>query len=285
MAEHGDELDRPTTAGIYDRLLGGSSHTAAECEAAERLCEIVPEVALGALANRAFHQRAALWLAERAQLRQFLDLGSGLPTQENTHEVVRRIAPDSRVVYVDKDERAAERSKDLLDGVPGTAFIAADICEPASVLNHPEFRRLIDVRKPVALLATAVLHLIDDEVDPWRLMDQYMTAFAPGSYLALSHGTSDHYDSRQLDLVKAIYRNADRQYHPRPRAQVRRFFAGLELVPPYPGARPEVTYGGLWGAEDPVLADDASTRWFYAGVARKPDLPGPQQKTELAPSR
>jgi hypothetical protein len=256
-----------------------------ECEAAERLCEIVPEVALGALANRAFHQRAALWLAERAQLRQFLDLGSGLPTQENTHEVVRRVAVDARVVYVDRDKRTAKRSKRLLNRVPGTAFIAADICEPASVLSHPKLRRLIDVRKPVGVLATAVMHLIDDEADPWRLVDQYMTAFAPGSYLALSHGTSDHYDSHQLELVKAIYRNADGQYHPRPRADVRRFFDGLELVPPYPSARPEVTYGGLWGAEDPVLADDASARWFYAGVARKPDLPGPQQKAELAPSR
>lgn len=263
------ESAKPTTAGLYDAYLGGTNHTAAERDVADKLRTMLPELEALISANRAFHQRATRWLAEQG-LRQFVDLGAGLPTQDNTHQVVHRTSPDAHVVYVDHDAKTVEVGSDLVADAENTRFIQADMRDPDAVLAHPELRSLIDLNEPVAVLATAVLHFVPDEQDPWGIVSAYMEALAPGSYLALSHGTADKQSKKSVQAVYDVYRNADMMIYGRSREQVEWFFAGLELVPPYDGADPKVTFSGIWGAEDAVAADDDAGRWFYGGVAKRP---------------
>jgi hypothetical protein len=183
------ENAKPTAAGIYDAYLGGTHNTRAEREAAEKLRQGLPEVEAMAWANRSFHQRAVRWLAEQG-IRQFIDLGSGLPTQENTHQVAQRVAPDSRVLYVDHDPRTSRLGRELVTDSPEIGFIQADLSKPAKVLDL-ERHRLIDLDEPVAVLATAVLHFIGDEDDPWGLVAGYVDAIASGGYVVLNHITAD----------------------------------------------------------------------------------------------
>jgi O-methyltransferase involved in polyketide biosynthesis len=262
------ETSKPTAAGIYDAYLGGTHNTKVEREAAEKLRQGVPEVEAMAWANRSFHQRAVRWLAEQG-IRQFIDLGSGLPTQENTHQVAQRVAPESRVLYVDHDPRTSQLGKELVADSPNIGFIMADLTKPDAVLNHPERQRLIDLDQPVAVLATAVLHFIRDEDDPWGVVKAYVDETAPGSYIVLNHITADRQPRDKVQTLYAIYRSANEMIHMRNREQVEWFFRGLQLMPAYEGADPKVTYLGIWGAEDPVAADDETSRWAYCGVARK----------------
>lgn len=260
---------QPTPAGIYDCLLGGTANTAADQAAAARLREQMPEVVEAAWANRGFLQRSVAWLAQ-AGVRQFLDIGAGMPTQRNTHEVVAEIAPDGRVVYVDIDPVVITRGQALIDGLPGVAIFQADVRQVDEILHHPDTRRLIDFDQPVALLLLSVMQFIPDADDPWTLVRRYLDALPAGSYLALSVGTDDRQAERISDGVRKVYAAGPSPTQPRTLAQAQRFFEGLEIVPPYPGARRELTYIGLWGAEDPEAADDDGSRWFYVGVGRKP---------------
>jgi SAM-dependent methyltransferase len=260
---------QPTPAGIYDCLLGGSVNTPADQAAAAKLRETMPEVVGAAWANRGFLQRAVTWLA-KAGVRQFLDIGAGLPTQRNTHEVVADVAPDSRVVYVDIDPVVIARGSELLAGVPGVAVIQADLRQVDEILGHPDTRRLIDFSQPVGLLLLSVMQFVHDTEDPWGLVARYVDALAPGSYLALSVGTGDRQAERIVEEVREVYESSPNPTQPRTLTQAERFFTGLEIVPPYEGAPPALTYIGLWGAEDPEAADDDGSRWFYVGVGRKP---------------
>ena len=260
---------QPTPAGIYDCLLGGTANTVADQAAAAKLRETMPEVVEAAWANRGFLQRAVAWLA-RAGVRQFLDVGAGLPTQRNTHEVVADVVPDGRVVYVDIDPVVVDRGRQLISGLPGVAIIQADIRQAEEILGHPDTRRLIDFSQPVGLLLLSVMQFVPDAEDPWGLVNRYLDALAPGSYLALSVGTGDRQASRIVNGVRQVYQAGPNPTQPRTLAQAERFFEGLEIVPPYEGAAPELTYIGLWGAEDPQAADDDGSRWFYVGVGRKP---------------
>ena len=261
---------RPSPARVYDYFLGGTNYLAADRELAERLKAAMPDVVDTILANRGFHGRAAVWMA-RQGIRQFIDLGSGLPTQNNTHESVRRVVPGARVVYVDSDPAVATNAGPLLTGDGTTAVIIADLREPEVVLGHPELRRVIDFTRPAGVLLTAVMHFVADGSDPWGLVARYVAAVAPGSYLALSHGTTDMVPPRRAQAGLDSITNATEHFYPRPKAEVERFFEGLELVPPYPQAQPGLAYVGLWGAEDPEAADTDGSRLLYCGVARKPD--------------
>ncbi len=138
------------------------------------------------------------------------------------------------------------------------------------MLSHPQTRQLIDFAQPVGLLMTAVVHFVADGSDPWGLVARYMSALAPGSYLALSHVTADQKPPAAARAILDIYADATERIYIRTRAEVERFFAGLELVPPYEGAPAAVTYVGEWGAEDPALADSDGSRWCYGAVARRP---------------
>src|SRR4051794_21721488 len=261
------DADRPTPAGVYDAALGGTANTAADRTHLERARQLMPDVILAAWANRGFLQRAVKRMTQDFGIRQFIDLGSGMPTQRNTHEVVGEVRSDGRVVYVDNDPRVIVRSSEILAGQENTALIQADMREPDKVFDHPETRRLIDFAEPVGLLVVAVTHFISDDDDPWGMVARYVEAVPPASYLALAAVTGDHVEERWQMVQQA---SPKYEGYPRSRAEIERFFTGLKIVPPYEGADPEVAYVGLWGAEDPDAADDDGSRLAYAAVARKP---------------
>jgi hypothetical protein len=265
----GDHAATPSPAGIYDSWLGGSANTQADRDAAERIRQALPEIRQVAWANRGFLMRAVTWMAEQG-IRQFIDIGAGFPAQRATHEVARTIAPDCRVVYTDNDPRVVARGRRLLAGQPGTAVVEADIREPAVLFGHDETRRLIDLAEPVGLLIVAVTQFVEDEDDPWALVARHMDPLAPGSCLALSAPTPDHKVAWRVDRVVEEYASTPAGVNrPRTRDEIERFFAGLEFVQPYEGSLAGVTYVGLWGCDDPEVADDDASRWFYAGVATK----------------
>lgn len=260
---------QPTPAGIYDFLLGGDANTPADRAAALRLKETMPEVVDAAWANRGFLQRVVTWMA-KAGVRQFLDIGAGLPTQRNTHEVVASVTPDGRVVYVDIDPVVVARGHELLAGTTGVAVIESDLRQVDEILGHPDTRRLIDFGQPVGLLLLSVMQFVADDEDPWKLVERYLAALPSGSYLALSVGTADRQAEQIVRKTRDVYRNTANPTQARTLAQAERFFEGLEIVPPYAGAPPALTYIGLWGAEDVEVADDDGSRWFYVGLGRKP---------------
>jgi hypothetical protein len=260
----------PSPARLYDYYLGGTNNFRADRDAAERIRARMPELADAAWANRGFHQRAALWMAGPPGIRQFLDIGSGLPTQNNTHQALHRATREARVVYVDNDPLVRVHASALLINAGHTRFVTADLRDPDGVLNHPQTRELLDFSQPVGLLMTAVLHFVADGSDPHGLIARYVAELAPGSYLALSHITADQKPPAAVQAIRDIYTDATEQVYMRSRAEVERFFDGLELVPPYEGGAAAVTYTGEWGAEDPELADSDGSRWSYGGVARVP---------------
>jgi S-adenosyl methyltransferase len=250
-------------------MLRGSHHFEADATAAEHILSVVPESRDCAWSNRGFHQRAAAWIA-RQGVRQFLDIGSGLPTVGNTHEVVRKIHPEARVVYVDNDPMVELHSQEIIDESSQVSVLCADLRDPDSILDHPAVRKLIDPAEPTGLLLTAVLMFVADADDPWGLVARYLEELRPDSYLSLSHLTDDAKPPLAVDGLRRVFDDATAQMHFRSKAQVARFFDGLELVPPYEGATPAITYGGLWGAEDVQMADSDGSRWLYCAVARKP---------------
>lgn len=174
------------------------------------------------------------------------------------------------MVYVDDDPRAVDRGQELVAGSVNTEYIHADACKPDDVLGHQKTRDLIDFGQPVAVLSTAVLHFVSDQRDPLGAVATYMETCAPDSYLALSHVTADKQPPAALRGLFGVYKNTNESIYLRSRDQVEMYFADLEIVPPYEGAEPKVTFLGLWGCEDPVEADDDSGRWLYCGVARRP---------------
>jgi hypothetical protein len=269
MSEVG-AAERPFVACMYDYYLGGTANTAADRAAVEQLKQVVPEVIDGAWANRGFLQRAVTRMAAQWGVRQFLDLGAGLPTQRHTHEVLADVVDDGRVVYVDNDPRVIERGRQLLAGVDGTVAIEADLRRPETVLAHPDTRRLIDFGRPVGVLMVAVTQFVPDSDDPWAVVRGYMAAVPSGSYLALSAPTSERQAERVTGEIQKVYATTPTPVYGRTKAEIEMFFDGLEIVAPYPGADAAVVHVGVWGAEDVEAADSDGSRWFYAAVARKP---------------
>jgi len=259
---------QPSPARVYDYLLGGVNNFPADRAAAELMKSMAPELVDAAFANRGFHQRAAKWIAERG-VRQFIDIGSGLPTVGNTHEVVRKVHPDARVVYVDNDPMVRLYGSHLLGADDRAAIVLADLRDPESVLGSDAVRGLIDFGEPVAVLTTAVLHFVSDEDDPAALVGRYTGPLAAGSYLAISHITADQKPPKAVEAIREAGRRTAGGSYPRSKAEVERIVGGLEVVPPYEGAPPEVTWVGLWNCEDPAEADSEGSRWLYCAVARK----------------
>ncbi len=259
----------PSPARLYDYYLGGGHNFAVDRDAAEQMRKIMPELSDAAWANRAFHQRAARWIAVRG-VRQFLDIGSGLPTTGNTHEAIQQAGPGARVVYVDNDPMVAAYAKTLLTTSGTTQFVLADMRNADDLLAAPAVHALIDPAQPTGLLMTAVLHFIADEEDPWGLVARYMSALAPGSYLAMSHSTMDRLPPRMMEAGAEMYRRSAQRLYPRPRAEVELFFDDLELVAARPGEDPSVGHVGAWDADDPGAADSDGSRILYCGVARRP---------------
>ncbi len=265
----GVDPSTPAPARIYDYLLSGENNFQSDRDAADRITAVVPEIRDCAWANRGFHQRAARWIARRG-IRQFVDIGSGLPTVRNTHEVVQEVDLQCRVVYVDNDPMVREQAGELLTDRADVRVVLGDLRDPDGVLSNPDLRALIDFRQPAGLLMTAVMHFVAEEYEPHRLLARYLDALAPGSYLALSHLTADQKPPRAVAEFRHVFDRATEQVHFRPKTDIERFFAGLDLVSPYrPRAKGRLVYAGDWGAVDPALADSDGSRWLYCGVAKR----------------
>jgi hypothetical protein len=262
------DQSRPSTARVYDCLLGGENNFPVDRAVAEMMKARAPELVDAAFANRGFHQRAAKWIADQG-VTQFIDLGSGLPTVGNTHEVVRKIWPSARVVYVDIDPLVLRHGSHLLAGDESVRVVQADLRDPDSVLGSGEIRKLIDFAEPVGVLMTGVLHFVADADDPAGLISRYFAPLVAGSYLSLSHLTGDHKPPQAVAAIEAAGAQTAGGGYLRSKDGVRKLFDGLDLVSPYAGAEPDVTWVGLWNCEDPELADSEGSRWLYCGVARK----------------
>lgn len=257
------DVNTPNVPRMYDYLLGGKDNYAADREAVEEVVRHAPDTPFMARENRAFLRRAVRFLT-RSGIRQFIDIGSGLPTQGNVHEIAHQVAPDTRVVYVDREPVVLAHGRALLAGTPEVTVIQGDARRPGDILGHPEVNALIDFDRPVAVLMLAVLHFIGDADDPPGIVARLRDAIAPGSYLAVSHVTGDFdADSRVRD-AGAVYDKATYQITLRARPDVARLFDGFELV------EPGLTTLSMWrpdpGSTIPLRAD---RQWCYAGVGRK----------------
>jgi hypothetical protein len=259
------------SARVYDWWLGGKDNFAVDRELGQKIVDMVPMTPQSARANRAFLHRAA-GLVAAAGVHQFLDLGAGLPTVDNTHAVVQRIDPSNRVVYVDYDPLVIVHARALLERNGATTVVQADIRDPEAILTHPEVTAVIDFTRPVCVLSVAVLHFLDEEQKPYAIVERLREAMAPGSYLVLSHITGD--GTSEAAKVIAIMRQ--RMADPptlRNHAEVLRFFDGFNLIDP--GVVPV----HLWRPEGPDRqlprwrrkpGDEDKPFWMYAGAGRKP---------------
>jgi O-methyltransferase involved in polyketide biosynthesis len=243
-------------------MLGGKDNFAADREAAGRVLDAVPGAARAARDNRRFLGRAVWFLARDAGIRQFIDIGTGLPTRGNVHDIARTARPGARVVYADNDPVVVMHAKALLADSLTVAAVHGDLRDPDHLFALPDVRAFIDWDEPVAVLMVAVLHFLEDRDDPWRAVEAFKAQMAPGSYLVLSHVTGDDTPADVIRQASEIYENASAPGMARTRAQIARFFGGLDmvspgLVDPAGWRRPR-----LEAASRPVL--------FYAGIGRKP---------------
>ena len=247
----------------YDYWLGGKDNFAADRRSADEVEEVFPTIRLSTIENRRFLQRAVGFLVD-AGIRQFLDIGSGMPTDINTHEVAQAIAPQSRVVYVDNDPIVVCHARALLRSSPEgrTNYIEGDLRAPQDILRSPELRATLDMQQPIGLMLLAVLHFFHDADDPYGLVAQLVAAMPPGSYLVMSHGTYDPLPAETIGRVEEVnaVQVTEVRWRARSRDEFARFFVGLELVSPgivsignwrpavwsvLPAAEDVVTYGAV----------------------------------------
>jgi hypothetical protein len=258
----GVDTDTPNVARIYDYLLGGKDNFKADREAARRLIEAIPDVAEIARDNRSFLGRVVRYLVTEGGIRQFLDLGAGLPTQANVHELAQGVAPDVRVVYVDNDPVVASHGRALLTVAGEVGMVQGDLRDPAGVLRHPDVADLLDLTRPLAVLCTSTLHFIADEAEPHAIIAAYRDQMAPGSYLAITHGTREEDPDGEGDKAACVYHQASSQLYVRPLPEVLRLFDGFELV------EPGLTWITEWRPE-PGTAPVGRQRSMRGGVGRK----------------
>lgn len=259
----GIDLDRPSAARVYDFYLGGFHNFAADREMGRQAVQMWPELPEIMRSNRGFLRRAVEFLVD-AGVRQFLDLGSGIPTVGNVHEVAQRRAPDAKVVYVDNDPVAVEHSQAILAGDDRTEVVQADLRDPDAVLADPTVRGLLDLSRPTAVLMVAVLHFVPDEDDPAGLVARFRKAVPAGSYLALSHATAGERADRAAEH-RGLYQRTATPMTMRTREQVERLFDGWELV------EPGLVYLPQWRPEPGSPELDRPERMpGLAGVGRKP---------------
>jgi hypothetical protein len=246
-------------ARIYDALLGGKDHYPVDRAAAQAILKAAPQAREGAWENRGFLQRAVRHLAQ-AGIRQFLDIGTGLPTQGNVHEIAQAISPDARVAYVDNDPMAHTHANALLtNNRPTTVAVLADLRQPQAILDHPQVRQLLDLTRPVGVLLVAVLHFIRSEEDPAGIVARLRDAMAPGSYLVISHATGDFHPQAGAKVTQ-VYRHASAPLVLRTREAIERFFDGFDLV------QPGLVQPAAWRPDSGPVSPSAGG--FYSGVGR-----------------
>jgi len=261
------DTSKPHPARLYDFYLGGKDHYEVDREAAFEALAAFPSIQICAQVNRFFMHRATRWLAAEAGIRQFLDIGTGIPTEPNLHQIAQGIAPETRVVYADNDPIVLTHARALLRSSPEgrTAYIHADVREPESILDAAALHDTLDMNQPVALSLNAVMHFVPDESKPYDLVATLVDALPSGSYLVVSHCTGEFAPEAWEEMV-AVYRRGGIPAQVRSAGEVARFFDGLEFV------EPGLEVPHRWKPEPgQPLADvtDAEAS-FYAGVARKP---------------
>nr|WP_236705922.1 SAM-dependent methyltransferase [Frankia sp. ACN1ag] len=259
------KTDQPHSARMYDYYLGGKDHFPVDRDAAERTLAVFPNARIAAQANRAFMIRTTRHLAAQAGIRQFLDIGTGIPTSPNLHEAAQGIAPDARVVYADNDPIVLTHARALLATTPEgrTAYLDADLHDPESILGAPELRATLDLTRPVALSLIATIHFFPDSDDPHALLRRLLQALPSGSHLTLTHATADYDEG--MERVAATYRANGIPAQQRGRTEVARFFDGLDLLDP------GLQIVHRWRPDDdtPDGLTDAQVS-FYGAVGRKP---------------
>ncbi|MEZ0071262.1 SAM-dependent methyltransferase [Planotetraspora sp. GP83] len=254
----------PSSARMYDYYLGGKDNFASDREAAEKVLANFPAMRTTARENRAFLGRVIRYLAAEAGIRQFIDIGTGIPTANNTHQVAQRIDPDVRVIYVDNDPIVLTHARALLTTADGVVdYIDADLRDPGEILSDKRMSAL-DFSQPIAVLLFAILHFIPDQDQPYAIVNQLIDAVPPGSYLALSHGTGDHLPPGQSETGSQIYTRAGIDLRIRGLGEVESFFDGLDLVDP--GVVPVSAWRPDYPEIEPVPLAEAS---LYGAVARK----------------
>jgi S-adenosyl methyltransferase len=257
----------PNAARIYNFFLGGKDNFAIDREAAQKMLAVLPGTVDACLDSRAFLQRAVRFLAREAGIRQFLDIGAGLPTMGNVHEVAQEIAPDARVAYVDYDPVVLSHARALLATNPNVIVVEGDLRLPEPILAGASLRELIDFSRPVALLLVGVLHFVSDRERPHEAVQALVDALPSGSYLVLAQSTPDDVPQEVTEAMISAYTNASAQVTPRSFEEVAKFFAGLELI------EPGVVGVTHWRPELPPgrpLGKGGRQSLVYGGVAAKP---------------
>ena len=258
----GVDPTKPNIARVYDYWVGGHHNLVADRELGEAMATLDPWIPAACKANRAFLGRAVQFLAAHG-IRQFLDIGSGIPTAGNVHEVAQSAAPDARVVYVDRDPVAVAMGRKLLTGNGRAAVVQADVRDVDVILAAPAVGRLIDFSEPVAIMLMAILHFVLGADEPYRIVQRLRDTAAPGSYLVVSHATS-HGNEALAAAAERIYNSRAADGQARSREQIAGFFGSWEL------AEPGLVYSPQWrpGSPDDVPGHPEKY-WFLAGVARK----------------
>jgi S-adenosyl methyltransferase len=253
----------PNVARIYDYLLGGKDNYQADRDAAEQLLKVLPEAELACRQNRRFLERVVRFLVGVCGIRQIIDIGTGLPTQGNVHQVAQEEAPATRVVYADYDRVVVRHAEALLARNERVAVVHADLRTPRELITHRDMRKLIDFGQPVAVLILATLHFITDDEQPDEIIRLLRSTIAPGSYLALSHITAEDVKPHDSDTARAIYASASAPAIPRTREEILRFFDEMELVPP------GLVNIGAWPTAAERHVPEPAKLLMYGGVARK----------------
>lgn len=256
------DFDTAHTARVYDYYLGGKDHFEVDRVAGKHAEQVHPHVRTSARENRKFMLRAARYLAGQG-VGQYLDIGTGIPTEPNLHQVAQEIEPAARVVYVDNDRLVLSHARALMtgNGEGRTAYVHADVRHPESILTAPELLDTLDLSHPVAVSVIAIAHFLDDAQDPFGIVATLMAAVPAGSYLVMSHATADF--GPEMAEVARVYREAGMTAQVRNRDEFAHFFAGLDLLPP------GITTPHRWHPDFAPPETMDSKVQFYAGVARK----------------
>ena len=260
-----EQLRVPNPSRMYDYFLGGHHNLAVDREAADRAVAIYPGFPLFMRANRAFLRRAIEFLMAQG-IARILDIGSGIPTVGNVHEIAQHANPNARVVYVDVDPVAVAHSTALLRGNPRVTIIEGDMRQPESILAQPAVKELLATGEPIGLVLAFVLHFVVDDAEALRIVSVLRKALPSGSYVVLSHGTMEHLPPEILEQLVRLYATTSQPVRIRSRSEIQRFFDGLELV------EPGLVYVPLWRPEEPddLLLDDPPRSSGFAGVGRVP---------------
>ncbi|MFI5613296.1 SAM-dependent methyltransferase [Amycolatopsis sp. NPDC051903] len=266
----GVDPTRSSVARVYDHLLGGNHAYAIDITVAAQISAAMPEVADVALENRSFLSRACRFISRETDVRQFLDLGSGLPTAENVHQVVQRLHQDAKVAYVDYDPVVAAHGKAILQENGDTRFVLADIFDPQSILENPDVRDLLDWEQPIALLAVAALHHHNGERGkPAEVMGQFIDRLPAGSFVVISHVIDPSDGSEDDEILQktldVIHRGSMRDITARTKEEIRELFHGLELVPANGETEADIVPVADWWPDGPRYRPPTIAQRIIAG--------------------